>query len=307
MLARGLLKLSPAQIDQLSKSSIIGLPVEMMPAAKPKEPIPPDGWIDPIDAVHWLAPHVGGDANAKLAIAERLRDGAIGCSVTWMSMGPDIGPFSNRRPNFPTMGPDAKLGPWASAVNSGGNPIMIGRAFWNFSDNWDADLKRWNWRAGLFVASCEDKTLIFADGVPLGEESDGSRRRMVVSGIRFSHRDIAKMVGIEGSSVLALSHATSGQKKAEEGGARGRTGPRLKKHLWVKILSQLESEILTDGINKFGDPFVGGTQAQLEKYIQDQFSEISDRIPSESTVRRKVQPVMSHWREHLLNKSHDAD
>ncbi len=98
-LAKRALRLTSEQIDALEGNSTIKLPASLV---NPLFGAPIDNsaieWIEPIDAVHLLAPKLGGDAAAKLAIAERLRDGAIKCTCVWMSEGLDIGPITSLRP-----------------------------------------------------------------------------------------------------------------------------------------------------------------------------------------------------------------
>lgn len=305
MLAKGLLKLSPDQIDQLSSSPTIRLPAELTdPLLGLQKQKPPVDWIDPVEAVHWLAPHVGGDANAKSAIAERLRDGAIECSHVWMSKGPDIGPLSNRRPKFPTLRPGIQFDPWVTPVNSHGKPVMMGHLFWKFSDDWEADLKKWDWQRCLFVASRQDEALVLVDGIPVKEVKSESRSRMVVSGIRFSQVDIAKIVGVQSTNTHNQSHTTPDKRETKKRGTRGRSGPRPKRYQRALILAQLESVILNGGFSKLGAPWDYGVQAALEEDIADRFSEIGDGIPSESTIRRMAQRVIGDWRQHLLNNPH---
>lgn len=306
LLAHGRLKLSPKQIEQLSASPTIRLPVETMELLRqPKVRQSPIEWMTPIEAVHHLAPHLGGDAAAKSAIVERLRDQAIACPMTWMSMGPDIGPLDGRRPKFPVLGLGEENGPWVTAINPGHKPLMMGGVFWDFSENIEEDAKRWNWRSGIFVSSREDKIIFSEDSIPIRMLNLRSRHRFVVSGVRFSREDILKIIDSGVSISSSLNPINSGEKE-KKSGRRGKTGPRLKGAMWVRVLTELEREILACGVEKFGNPRVAGTQSQVETYVQRRFAEISDKIPSESTIRRRIQGVMKDWRA-TFSDGHDPD
>ena len=132
-MARGLLSLTPKQIKKLEGNPTISLPADLVNTVigPPKQKTPVE-WLDPIEAVHWLSSRIGGDAVAKSAIAQRLRDGAIECSMTWMSEGPDVGPISHERPRFPVIGSEPIRGPWVTPIHRGRAPHMLGGGvcFW---------------------------------------------------------------------------------------------------------------------------------------------------------------------------------
>jgi len=290
MFAKGQLMLTPDQIDLLENNSTISLPRELVEAANPprvrKNQVE---WINPIDAVHWLSPKIGGDAAAKSTIVERLRDGAIECSFVWMSVGPDIGPISNKRPNYPIIGAKSGTGSWVTPIHRGKGPIILGWAIWHYSDDWDADLNRWNWREGVLVASSYPTSAVVVDGVPINELKMKARKRMVVSGVRFSRDDIAKIFG---GNEAVFEEARSSSTN------RGRKGPRRKKFNYGPVLAQLQSEILSGAISRLGHFDEYGAQASLESEITEKLTRPDGSIPAESTVRRRAVELMVLWRQH---------
>jgi hypothetical protein len=193
---KGRLQLSPVQIKRTEISDTIKISRQQFEALSPPLPLKSQiEWIEPLDAVHWLAARVGGDAAAKTFIAERLRDGAIECSLVWMSHGPDVGPVTGRRPKYPVVKPGVIQPLWVTPIRDGKMPLKLGRGFWLFSDDWDSDLKRWDWAEGRFVVSKNITTTVLVDGRPIEELKSKVRSREVASGIRFSRADIEKLWG----------------------------------------------------------------------------------------------------------------
>jgi hypothetical protein len=301
MVAKGKLTLTPAQFDLLTGSDDIELPADLINAVTgPPKSNQTREWIEPLDAVHWLSSKLGSDCAAKSAIAERLRDGAIVCCHVWMSKGPDMGPVSNKRPKYPVRGTEHSFPPWVSPVQLGEGLAMLGGEFWSYSDDWDADLKRWDWRSGVFVASREEMTVVTVDGIPTRQMKSGLRTRMVVSGIRFNKEDIDKIVG--GEDPKQSAGRDSAKPVSRKPPNRGRTTPRRKKFDYGLVLARLESEIDSGEISVLGNVEDYGMQAQLEKRIIRELTD-GDESPSESTARRRAAKLMAIWREHELSGS----
>ena len=204
MYSKGQLSLSDEQVGRLGNADTILLPRELMEAFKtPKEGRRPTEWIEPLDAVHLLAPHVGGDANAKSAIAERLRDGVIECHHVWLSEGPDLGPLSTRRPQVTGSLGAPNPAFWVLPSVPKFEDRRLGGAFWNYSDRWEKDIGRWDWPSGLFVASRDGNLQVTVDGLPIGRTVKRRRIRMVVSGIRFHRADIEALANVYRTPAIA--------------------------------------------------------------------------------------------------------
>ena len=282
MHSKGHLRLSPEKIHQLKGRATVKLPADLLaPLLQPAAKKSPIQWIEPLDAVHWLAPKVGGDAEAKSVIAERLRDGAIECTFVWTSRGPDIGPVTSRRPAYPDQVAGVQGPAWVSPIEPDGERLRLGLAFWGLSDSWEDDLQLWNWRDGVFVARWHSAVPASSDA-PRDHPVLQMKTRMVVSGIRFNLRDIEKIS--ESKVVNAVK--------------RGRTGPRPKQFYFAPVMSRLESEILDGTISRFGALNRRGTQTNLEKEIAGAVTDADGAEPSESTVRRLAQELMKFWRAH---------
>lgn len=133
-----------------------------------------DHWIDPLDAVHILSSRVGGDAVAKKAILERLKDCAIETTAKWFAMAVDVGrPYvdpvvsfeyevSETQPRLsssqykelfferamPTVS-TSRFGDGLAFMADRGD--SVGGALWAAVNK--SDFKRWDWKHGLFLAS----------------------------------------------------------------------------------------------------------------------------------------------------------
>lgn len=288
--ARGEIDLTDRQIAELSTQPTIALAPEQAPKFKPKNRKMPVEWLKPLEAVHWLSPYVGGDANAKLAIAERLKDGVIECAAVWLCESLDKGPLPTRRP---TVASDPAIPGTAYQISPPtprASEIRLGGAFYSFSDDWEGDLKRWNWRSGIFVTSNKRGAKVQVVKEIGVSQTTLAPARMVAFGVRFSREDVEKI-----SKPASSSGASSSESPEAKPRKRGRTGPRPKKHLLSAILARLESEILSGEIRRFGNVAEVGVQSAIEREIENSFP--PDERPSESTIRRKVVKLMAAWRE----------
>lgn len=293
-MANGVLSLTPNQIRKLEGNASISLPADLVTQVLgPSKRKTPVEWIDPREAVHWLSQRIGGDAAAKSAIAERFRDGAIECSIVWMSQGPDIGPVSNRRPRFPVLSSKPSGTSWVTPINRGSKPLKLGGALLRFSDDWDADQKRWDWQRGIFIFSNNLTSIVRVNEIPIEERKSQLRYRLVVSGIRFSSKDVKRIVEGENPNSVEADGST---------GKRGRSGPRRKKFNYGPILSRLESEISNGKISRLGNVSDFGMQAKLEREITRELTDDDGLEPSETTVRRTTTRLMEMWKQHLLIK-----
>ena len=293
-MANGVLNLSPNQIKKLERNATISLPADLVNTViGPRKRKTPVNWIDPIEAVHWLAHRIGVDARAKSAIAERLRDGAIECSIVWMSQGPNIGPVSNQRPRFPVLSSKPSGTSWVTRIHRGVGPLKLGGAFLRCSDDWDADQKRWDWQNGLFLFSFHLTSSVWIDGEPTEELKSELRYRIVISGIRFSSDDVKRIVESETLNLAKVAGSTA---------KRGRSGPRRKKFNSGQVLLRLESGILSGEISRLGDVLDYGMQTKLEREITLELTEDDGSEPSESTVRRHAKKLIDMWKQHLLTE-----
>lgn len=287
MMAKGQLQLSSEQIDQLEVESEIRLPRELWDAANPPtERKPPIEWIEPLDAVHWLSTKLGSDAAAKSAIVERLRDGAIQCTDVWMSMGPDIGPVTDRRPNYPRCSDGGHQTCWVTPVHRGKGPVKLGGAFWAHSDDWEADVKRWDWYGGVFVTSTNQHVLVSADGIPAQEIKSSERIRMVASGVRFSRADIEKICPTQGDS-LSVTVGLTAQKTPTSTPRRRR--PRS--NWWPNWVAELSALIHEDGIplNQTATGLIEAVKKRLEK-------DPDATVPSDDAVYDAANAVLGRIR-----------
>lgn len=194
MFVHGFLKLTPEQIDHISNNAEVSLTMDQYDLCHQnmKNKYPAE-WIDPLDAVHLLAPYTGGDAGAKSAIAERLRDCKIECCMLWISTGTDDGPVSNVRPNISDgMRMDTVFD--VSSAAKFPRLLTMGGDFWAHSDDWERDVKRWDWFRGLFVVSAKEPYLVVRDNKNNFHSARYRHVRKVVSRIKFSLTDIEKLL-----------------------------------------------------------------------------------------------------------------
>lgn len=193
--AKGLLTLTNDQLALIASTETIAIMSAQLPTHYVRKYAKKGyDWIEPIDAVYFLAPELGGVSAAKAAIAEQLRDGAITCTRVWMSEGPDIGPIANQRPKFSLIREGEVIGPWVTAPSPNQTPVILGPGIWSKSDDWKSDQDRWNWRLGMFVVSWNPSVVAYLDGIPAKEKDSGQRLRMAISGVRFNRSDIEKML-----------------------------------------------------------------------------------------------------------------
>lgn len=288
LLSRGRLDLSEQQLGQIEARSDVELTKAQFESLGRKATSGTCKWVDPLEAVHLLAPHCGGDGYAKSAIAERLIDGAIKCSFVWSCDCIDFGTIPHSRPVVS----ENPFAPGTAFSVTPPRPLrsrsMLGGAFKNYSDDWLRDQRRWDWVSGTFV------------GVRTGEESLNS----LLDAQRKTSRVLARMYVVHGAQFdvfhiekLALSISQKSTLKSFErfkSLGRGRTKPRNKKYNLSPVLAKLESEILSGEIQRLGKLTDVGVQASLEREIAANFS--PDDCPSESTIRRKVQKLMAAWR-----------
>lgn len=288
MFARGEIELTKRQIADLCTKPTVTLTPDQAPEFKPKARAQPIEWMTALDAVHWLSPHVGGDVQAKRAIAERLKDCALECSCVWLAEGLDVGDLPTRRPtvsNEMKPGTAYRLEPPTPQRSE----IMLGGLMFKFSDNWERDLSRWEWSTGTIVTSNQRGAKVEI----VDEEGNRKRSfapgRMVAFGARFLREDIEKLV--PPAAAKGLPHTPQSSTKS-----RGRTGPRPKKYYASGIRARLEAEIVSGELEKrLGDPNRWGVQAALEREISESFA--PDNCPSESTIRRWVKKLMKAWRD----------
>lgn len=283
---KGRLQLSPAQIKQLETSDTIKIPRKQFEdVSAPLPPKSPIEWIEPLDAVHWLAARMGSDVAAKTAIAERLRDGAVDCSHVWMSEGPDIGPVSDSRPKFPVPSSGETRSPRVTPIRDGKNPSKTGNAFWLYSDNWDADLKRWNWSTGLFVVSRNDISTLSVDGIPKEELKSEVRSRMIAAGVRFDRKDIEKI----GYPESRLDAPTEIQSETSQPNRKGVGGAPPKVEHWTAFWQAI-IQISQDGrLNK--------SSFQSRTELRQEILEMINHGLSDTSIKPHVRQIWKRFIE----------
>jgi len=289
--ASGKINLTESQIDQISSSESITLPIERMNPFIRNHKRPPITWIEPIFAVHFLAPHLGGDVSAKIAIAERIKDGALECSVLWLSEELDSVELPHRRPKVEKNPLLPGTAFFVSPPRPRARRPVLGGQFSVYSDDWERDVKRWDWASGIFVVS-RDRTAHIcirnADGeIVTVKDVRHPRTRMVAFRIQFNKSDVEKII----NSPITSPAPRSEERKAR-GSGRGRSGERRKKFDNSELMKEI-SEKISSG--EFGKCDKYGSQSKIERLILDKYS--PDNGPSDSTVRRWATELMRAWRE----------
>lgn len=178
----------------------------------------PNRWIRAREAVTKIAPHVGGDAQAKALIAGRFRDDIIQASADYVTEGCDFGPIpqvtptrvlkaieaaTNARaperevepfsPSYPEVS-DSKIGtPYVFWESKRGRRTFLGPAIAQHSFDWEKDLARWQWGAGTFVFS--RPALITGKNLPPDVPlSARFPTRIVAYDVEFDRKDIDSIV-----------------------------------------------------------------------------------------------------------------
>lgn len=233
-------------------------------------------WMAAIDAVHLIAPTVGGDEKAKKAIFERLIDGAIPARARWAAMGIDLGqPYvmsslvldgedgspSNPKDALqkllektkPTVAQNRIGDGLAFSVNGS---CKLPRGFWLHAK--PRDLKRWDWANGFVIVKHDPGKWQSSEcRIP---NSDRFPMRSFAYGVEFEKAAVASILGERKTEALQSLHSK-----------RGRP-PSPKTAYWVAELILL-----------FDDPNV-----EFERLSPDN---IHDRI--EETLRERGEPVLS--------------
>jgi hypothetical protein len=280
--AKGKLSLNPEQLERLLSDECLKMDQsQLAPMDRPKRERPAIEWIEPLEAVQMLAPKVGGDAAAKAAIAERLKDGIVECCTVWLALGPDIGAISSQRPKFPMRSEGVNSPPWISPIAKPGTPTMLGPAFWQFSDDWGYDHKRWNWAAGLFVVGETSRgPVVQLDGIPIRQLKSEGRTRMVASGVRFSKADIEK---IAPPNPLQTTTAPIPLKEAGDNGSASKAWP-----LWVAEMVLFQHEVGIPGAMKVTD---------LMKAVEKRLVKDGHPLPSKSRAYEAASVILKTLRK----------
>lgn len=225
-------------------------------AKKAKLKFKSEDWISSIEAVHLLRPHLGTDKKAKAAIAERLRDCSLRATAVWMSFGPDVGLITVQRDvlisetatheSFERRSlPNTELAALAIAhgmpanmkvkvheAKSDKQPIHIGGAFWNFSEDWKRDQKRWDWFSGAFLTAAP--YVVRKSTKQATTDSSVLMCRNVAYGVKFNRADILKIVEPSKNTQQPKVETFESESK------RGRKKDATKWALWMVELFRLE-------------------------------------------------------------------
>lgn len=197
-----LIKLTPRQLEEMARSPRIELSAENANSvSKATLALASSEWMSPVDAVHWLAPRLGGDTKAKSAIVERLRDGAISCVCMWSAWGPGKAQIPSRRPSVsstPGQSEAFRVTPPAATPKLN----LISPGYWSWSQAWQDDVQQWDWRTGTFFVTGRGQP---AKGGSRGGRApkDSSITRHTFSRVRFRRLDIEAIVG-QGSQHLPV-------------------------------------------------------------------------------------------------------
>lgn len=311
MYARGEISLTKTQVAQLASQPTIALTPDQAPDFKPKVRAQPVEWMTALDAVHWLSPHVGGDAQAKRAIAERLKDGALECSCVWLAESLDVGELPTRRP---TVSKEMKVGTAFRIAPPTPLPseIRLGGMMFSFSDNWERDLDRWKWDSGTIVTSNQH-------GAKLETvDEEGQARivmapaRMVAFGVRFLREDIERIAGPAAADSSKQADVTARKRPS-----RGKSGsqPRKKRNARAAfpreiiagehaLMEELLGKVRDGSISEFGPRTVRGTQARIKRHIILRLTQPDGEELSWSSAHRRVTIIMNAWHDkERANKS----
>lgn len=247
-----------------------------------------DVWISALDAVYLVGADLGGDTAAKMAIAERLRDGALNAVADWWSFGADVGPLPYSIPSVS----DKLIGPGyaynAQDFSADKYDKLLREGLLCGSENWDHDFKRWRWNLGLFVFSHN------------GFKQPGSTRssprldypsRHVISGTEFRRSEILAIVGrAEAEPPPAAAETkitTRNQKKWHDG----------------PVMAEFRQQIADRKIHDTFGPVDGfGVQAALAKTYSDRVYELFGDGPSIETAKRRATRLMDEWRRAYANR-----
>lgn len=194
MYARGEISLTDEELAQLDGRPMVTMSSDFESRMPKKEPLGPLEWIEPLEAVDWLAPRIGGEAQAKSAILGRLIDGRIHCTCTWTCEQPDVGPLPQLRPRQVTNPSKPSEAFYVSEINAPSSVTLLGGAMWDRGEHWDEDQKRFKWAEGLFVSSFDNDVVImsnFEDSVSRKEFLAG---RIVAYGVRFNRGQVEAIV-----------------------------------------------------------------------------------------------------------------
>lgn len=180
-----------------------------------------------IDAVHLIAPILGGDKKAKKAIFERLVDGAIPARARWSAMGIDLGqPYI-----MSSLVLDGKIGSPSSpkdaleklqeqtkptvAQNRIGDGLAFSvhegcrlpRGFWLRAR--PRDLKRWDWANGFVIVKYDAGMWQSSEcRIPNSEKFP---MRSFAYGVEFDKAAIASITGERKTEVLQSLHSKRGR------------------------------------------------------------------------------------------------
>ncbi len=141
----------------------------------------------------------------------------------------------------------------------------------------------WDWRSGVFAS-----VGFFPTGLV---QIEGDNRwlvevpkRWVAFGVEFAAETVAAFL----SEISARIDAGKSEKQ---------TKPRNKKWPYAPVLAELESDIETGNMSRFGDLEDFGAQAKIERFIRNRLREATGDEPPKSTVRAKAQVVMKQWKQ----------
>ncbi|MDB5714184.1 MAG: hypothetical protein JWO15_1581 [Sphingomonadales bacterium] len=257
-----------------------------------------DDWISAREAVNLVSPSVGGDQKAKNLIAHRLRDGELYVIVDWLAHAYDIGEASPFRPKVST----TKCGPsyaiWVSprkpSPAKAPEKNVLGYAFWQGSDNWKTDLRKWQWGLGFVVVSQSGH---IDDGKVSQSDPLRSAQRWMASGMKFQRAQIQSII----APLAAIPNkphvpglALSGF-KSDQGNAK----PLRKRPTQYNYVRDLPAQheladkgMLAIEFGPFGVDGSRGNQTKVERRIQDDFSKVGE-YPDISTTRRHFHKLVA--------------
>jgi len=286
MHARGEITLTEDELDQLDGRPRIEICKSAWEESQSRMIRRELEWIDPLDAVYLVAPSVGGDANAKLAILARLHDRAIECTMTWLCVQPDIGPIPFNRPRVS----DAPTGPheafFVSKMSRKPNGVRLGAFFWGPDGHVNFDLPRCSWSAGLFVTTHPFGVQDHAD--------TGSRKRVVATGVRFAKCDVERIIGIKSRNDDPTSAGDPVTNKAMISQVKPSVG-RKRSHDWENWIAEAIIYVRMYGVDL--------TQSNQEFYdeIAGIMMERNVDVPDFPKVARAISAIKTRWREALAS------
>jgi hypothetical protein len=285
----GEIKLTDEELAQLDGRPMVTMSSDYESRMPKTEPLGPLEWIEPLEAVDWLAPRLGGEAQAKSAILGRLIDGRIHCTCIWTCEQPDIGPLPQLRPREVSNPSKSDQAFYVSELSTPSSVTLLGGAMWNRGEHWDEDQKRFKWAEGLFVSSFDNGVMVTSNTEDGDSQGRLLRGRIVAYGVRFNRANVeAIMAGASGVSqgVNTNDANTRSPSQAKPSPAGRKRDPDWEPWIAeVVIYAQLFSY----------DPSMSA--AAFHRIIHQRLGERGIEGPSEEKTAKAIRAILNRWKQ----------